>query len=197
MLKLFLKHLISSIQINKGYVSGMTPADGGNLVKANTVSPVNISGNTSEQPSAKTDSKMTVGQQKSSNEARTDRRSSSRNSNKIAKSSTTGNAAVSTGHDCPVLPQRDGDAPDERVRSVGTLTTHSDIGISAEPESLGPCEPGTNVNLSGIVWHETESGELYVYYTSCFSVHSFLFAVCRKNTPSMLIPFWLKRIWSS
>lgn len=152
-------------KINKGYVSGMTPVDGGSLVKANTGAPVNISGNPPEQPPAKTDSKMTVGQQKSSNEARTDRRSSSRNSSKIAKSSNTANAAVSTGQECPALPQRESDAPDERVRSVGTLTTHSDIGISAEPESLGPCEPGTNVNLSGIVWHETESGVLVVNVT--------------------------------
>lgn len=137
----------------------MTPVDGGNLTKANTGSPVNISGNPPEQSSAQTDSKMTVGQQKSSNVARTDRRSSSRNSSKIAKSSNTGNTAISTGQECPALPQREGEDTDERVRSIGTLTTHSDIGISTEPESLGPCEPGTNVNLSGIVWHETESGK--------------------------------------
>ena len=27
-----------------------------------------------------------------------------------------------------------------------------------EPENLGPCEPGTSVNLEGIVWHETDTG---------------------------------------
>lgn len=35
--------------------------------------------------------------------------------------------------------------------SVGTIT---------EPDCLGPCEPGTSVTLEGIVWHETEGGEL-------------------------------------
>ena len=27
-----------------------------------------------------------------------------------------------------------------------------------EPESLGPCEPGTAVKLQGIVWQETDKG---------------------------------------
>jgi len=27
-----------------------------------------------------------------------------------------------------------------------------------EPESLGPCEPGTAVKLHGIVWQETDKG---------------------------------------
>lgn len=27
-----------------------------------------------------------------------------------------------------------------------------------EPESLGPCEPGTAVKIQGIVWQETEKG---------------------------------------
>ncbi|CAD7078319.1 unnamed protein product [Hermetia illucens] len=40
--------------------------------------------------------------------------------------------------------------------SFGTLT---------EPECLGPCEPGTSVNLDGIVWHETEDGILVVNAT--------------------------------
>lgn len=35
-----------------------------------------------------------------------------------------------------------------------------DVGIVTEPECLGPCEPGTSVNLEGIVWHETEEGKL-------------------------------------
>ncbi|CAH0394057.1 unnamed protein product [Bemisia tabaci] len=39
--------------------------------------------------------------------------------------------------------------------SVGTIT---------EPDCLGPCEPGTSVNLEGIVWHETE-GVLVVNVT--------------------------------
>lgn len=45
-----------------------------------------------------------------------------------------------------------------RTRSVGVNTC--DVGIVTEPECLGPCEPGTSVNLEGIVWHETEEGRL-------------------------------------
>jgi hypothetical protein len=40
---------------------------------------------------------------------------------------------------------------------VGTGT---DVSTLTEPEMLGPCEPGTAVNLEGIVWHETDTGEL-------------------------------------
>lgn len=43
-------------------------------------------------------------------------------------------------------------------RTIGTLTTYADVGVETEPESLGPCEPGSSVHLDGIVWHETESG---------------------------------------
>ena len=38
---------------------------------------------------------------------------------------------------------------------AGTLTDASTL---TEPEILGPCEPGTAVNLDGIVWHETDTG---------------------------------------
>ncbi|OWR55323.1 Sorting nexin [Danaus plexippus plexippus] len=41
--------------------------------------------------------------------------------------------------------------------SVGTIT---------EPDCLGPCEPGTSVTLEGIVWHETEGGELLLAHGS-------------------------------
>ena len=41
---------------------------------------------------------------------------------------------------------------------VGTAT---DVSTLTEPEMLGPCEPGTAVNLEGIVWHETDTGRLY------------------------------------
>ncbi|XP_009697858.1 PREDICTED: zinc finger protein 608-like, partial [Cariama cristata] len=41
-----------------------------------------------------------------------------------------------------------------RTRSVGVNTC--EVGVVTEPECLGPCEPGTSVNLEGIVWHETE-----------------------------------------
>ncbi|XP_069481691.1 zinc finger protein 608 isoform X2 [Ambystoma mexicanum] len=50
-----------------------------------------------------------------------------------------------------------------RTRSVGINTC--DVGIVTEPECLGPCEPGTSVNLEGIVWHETEEGVLVVNVT--------------------------------
>ena len=32
------------------------------------------------------------------------------------------------------------------------------VGTLTEPDCLGPCEPGTNVTLEGIVWNETENG---------------------------------------
>lgn len=35
-----------------------------------------------------------------------------------------------------------------------------DMGTITEPESLGPCEPGTAVTLEGIVWHENDQGNL-------------------------------------
>ncbi|KAM7405829.1 hypothetical protein PAMP_000249 [Pampus punctatissimus] len=41
-----------------------------------------------------------------------------------------------------------------RTRSVAVNT--SDVALATEPECLGPCEPGTSVNLEGIVWQETE-----------------------------------------
>ena len=34
-----------------------------------------------------------------------------------------------------------------------------DAGTITEPDSLGPCEPGTTINLDGIVWNETKGGE--------------------------------------
>ncbi|KAI4879586.1 hypothetical protein NFI96_026534, partial [Prochilodus magdalenae] len=43
-----------------------------------------------------------------------------------------------------------------RTRSVAVNT--SDVALATEPECLGPCEPGTSVNLEGIVWQETEDG---------------------------------------
>ncbi|XP_065117684.1 zinc finger protein 609b isoform X2 [Paramisgurnus dabryanus] len=50
-----------------------------------------------------------------------------------------------------------------RTRSVAVNTT--DVALSTEPECLGPCEPGTSVNLEGIVWQETEDGMLVVNVT--------------------------------
>lgn len=51
-----------------------------------------------------------------------------------------------------------------RTRSVGVNTC--DVALATEPECLGPCEPGTSVNLEGIVWQETEDGECH--RASCF-----------------------------
>ncbi len=45
-----------------------------------------------------------------------------------------------------------------RTRSVAVNT--ADAALATEPECLGPCEPGTSVNLEGIVWQETEDGEI-------------------------------------
>jgi len=44
-------------------------------------------------------------------------------------------------------------------RSIGTVTSTSDVGVMTEVDSLGPCEPGTSVHLDGIVWHETDTGK--------------------------------------
>ena len=44
-------------------------------------------------------------------------------------------------------------------RTVGTVTSTSDIGVMTEPDALGPCEPGTSVHLDGIVWHESDTGK--------------------------------------
>lgn len=44
-----------------------------------------------------------------------------------------------------------------RTRSLAVNT--ADVASATEPECLGPCEPGTSVNLEGIVWQETEDGE--------------------------------------
>ena len=39
--------------------------------------------------------------------------------------------------------------------------TSTDAATLTEPEWLGPCEPGTAVNLEGIVWHETDAGRIF------------------------------------
>lgn len=47
--------------------------------------------------------------------------------------------------------------------SIGVDTM--EMGTITEPESLGPCEPGTSVTLEGIVWHENDQGVLVVNVT--------------------------------
>lgn len=61
-----------------------------------------------------------------------------------------------------------------RTRSVAVNT--ADVALATEPECLGPCEPGTSVNLEGIVWQETEDGakavELYLWGFFIITVQS-------------------------
>uniref|UniRef100_G3PJT4 Zinc finger protein 608 n=1 Tax=Gasterosteus aculeatus aculeatus TaxID=481459 RepID=G3PJT4_GASAC len=55
-----------------------------------------------------------------------------------------------------------------RTRSVGTNTQDGESvpgGAEGDLACLGPCQPGTSVNLEGIVWHETEEGVLVVNVT--------------------------------
>uniref|UniRef100_A0AAY4CZA0 C2H2-type domain-containing protein n=1 Tax=Denticeps clupeoides TaxID=299321 RepID=A0AAY4CZA0_9TELE len=49
------------------------------------------------------------------------------------------------------------------TRSIGTNT--QEAGKACDAGSAGPCQPGTSVNLEGIVWHETEEGVLVVNVT--------------------------------
>ncbi|XP_041855405.1 zinc finger protein 608 isoform X2 [Melanotaenia boesemani] len=67
----------------------------------------------------------------------------------------------------PALPTSNPKQLPVRTRSIGTNT--QDGGVSGAPEGdsacLGPCQPGTSVNLEGIVWHETEEGVLVVNVT--------------------------------
>ena len=45
-----------------------------------------------------------------------------------------------------------------------------EAGTITEPECLAPCDSGTEVHLSGIIWHESESGIF-----STFLIESFFF----------------------
>ena len=40
----------------------------------------------------------------------------------------------------------------------GSNSNEKSIGTMTDPDSLGPCEPGTAVKLQGIVWQETDKG---------------------------------------
>ena len=46
-----------------------------------------------------------------------------------------------------------------KVFSLQMASKTAEAGSLTEPESLGPCEPGTSINLDGIVWNETKGGE--------------------------------------
>ena len=47
----------------------------------------------------------------------------------------------------------------------GNTSGGNEAATMTEPESLGPCEPGTAVKVSGIVWQETEKGLLMLNVT--------------------------------
>uniref|UniRef100_A0A8C6L1Z4 Zinc finger protein 608 n=1 Tax=Nothobranchius furzeri TaxID=105023 RepID=A0A8C6L1Z4_NOTFU len=67
----------------------------------------------------------------------------------------------------PALPTSNPKQLAIRTRSVGTNTQDGGVPGASEndPGCLGPCQPGTSVNLEGIVWHETEEGVLVVNVT--------------------------------
>ncbi|XP_078105958.1 zinc finger protein 608 [Sander vitreus] len=67
----------------------------------------------------------------------------------------------------PALPTSNPKQLAVRTRSIGTNTQDGGVSGTVEGDSacLGPCQPGTSVNLEGIVWHETEEGVLVVNVT--------------------------------
>uniref|UniRef100_A0A3P9CWW0 Zinc finger protein 608 n=1 Tax=Maylandia zebra TaxID=106582 RepID=A0A3P9CWW0_9CICH len=67
----------------------------------------------------------------------------------------------------PALPTSNPKQLAVRTRSIGTNTQDGAASGALEGDSacLGPCQPGTSVNLEGIVWHETEEGVLVVNVT--------------------------------
>ncbi|KAK3098835.1 hypothetical protein FSP39_023522 [Pinctada imbricata] len=80
------------------------------------------------------------------------------------------NAKVEDGIGVPVKKIKsekdkvDGHVTDATVdRCVGTELRH--VGTEMDPDCLGPCDPGTQVTLDGIVWQETDAGVLVVNVT--------------------------------
>uniref|UniRef100_A0A3Q3N2I5 Zinc finger protein 608 n=1 Tax=Mastacembelus armatus TaxID=205130 RepID=A0A3Q3N2I5_9TELE len=67
----------------------------------------------------------------------------------------------------PALPTSNPKQLAVRTRSIGTNTQDRGVsgGLEGDSACLGPCQPGTSVNLEGIVWHETEEGVLVVNVT--------------------------------
>lgn len=66
-----------------------------------------------------------------------------------------------------------------------------EVGVVTEPECLGPCEPGTSVNLEGIVWHETEEGKyhLFLLISLCPLLHDVSLSTCEGD----LFALWFER----
>lgn len=46
--------------------------------------------------------------------------------------------------------------------SQDASTDTHDVAVVTDPDCLGPCEPGTQVTLEGIVWHESENGKHFL-----------------------------------
>lgn len=62
-----------------------------------------------------------------------------------------------------------------KTRSVGTNTQEAEK--TFESSYMEPCQPGTSVNLEGIVWHETEEGESLLF---CAKFHTYKTICCCK-----------------
>ena len=51
-----------------------------------------------------------------------------------------------------------------------------------EPDTLGPCEPGTAVKLSGIVWQETDKGGKFSKWSDSYKfLFRFIMMIIEKN----------------
>ena len=64
--------------------------------------------------------------------------------------------------------QGEGNGDGVSDQCVGTDTCS--VATETEPDCLGPCEPGTHVNLDGIVWQETENGREKIH-SICYLNH--------------------------
>ena len=72
-----------------------------------------------------------------------------------------------------------------------------EVGTVTEPESLGPCEPGTAINLDGIVWNETKGGKIWWNLkTNCqnLELKGFLFEYTNYETGHCRLYYWLNDI---
>lgn len=77
-----------------------------------------------------------------------------------------------------------------KTRSVGTNTQEAEKAF--ESSYMEPCQPGTSVNLEGIVWHETEEGESLLF---CAMLHSYkktcmCFQLASRITISSSLVMW-------
>ena len=52
---------------------------------------------------------------------------------------------------------RSSDSPTIEINGINC----NEVATMTDPDSLGPCEPGTAVKLQGIVWQETDKGTSY------------------------------------